>query len=644
MIQNIIFDFDSSFLSRESIEILVETGLEKMTDADRRACQAELGEVFSLTEAGKISRGQKIVQQLKIARIHPPEIQIAANRLQSYLLPGVVETLNCLLAEKKNIILFSRGIDQMLLPLVDQIGIPRENLFANQVIYQPDQAVGVDETNPLFLLNGKVFLAESLKNQQRLTGLTAVVGNCGADLSIQKSGIADYFIYFPNLNIDPAVRKDADFTIENFTQLRSLICVEPQRKIQSGQIQSGNPEPPVEYKIVLLENIHPIARERFANARYAVEHVKSAATRENLLELSGNCDVLGIRSKTRVTGENLPKMPHLLSIGCFCIGTDQVDLKTAASLGIPVFNAPYANTRSVAELVMGCVVMLMRGVFEKSVAAHAGQWLKQTTFAREIRGKTIGIIGYGHIGSQVSILLENLGMQVIFFDIMDKLPLGNARRMASLAALLQASDVVTLHVPDTPLTRGMLGAAELNLMKPGSVLINTSRGKVVDLAALKIVLESDRLLGAAIDVFPEEPASAGDPFSSVLQNLPNVILTPHIGGSTIEAQENIALEVSSKLENFLKTGATPGAVNFPEVELAPTPNSRRILYTYRNIPGILEKIHGIFAQRRIRVQAQILQTRDTLGYMIIDIERDHTEHVPDLLNRLTETIKVRQID
>lgn len=644
MIQNIIFDFDSSFLSRESIEILVETGLEKMTSADRQTCQTEFDQIFALTEAGKISRGQKIVQQLKIARIHQEEIQLAADRLQMYLLPGVAETLNCFLAEKKNIILFSRGIDQMLLPLIDQLGIPRENLFANQVIYDPDQVAGVNETHPLFLLNGKVFLAESLKNQQRLTGLTAVVGNCGADLSIQKSGIADYFIYFPNLNADGAVRKDADFTIENFSQLRSLICVEPQRKIQFSQAKPGDPDRPAKYKIVLLENIHPIARERFVTARYSVEHTKSAATLENLIELSGNCDVLGIRSKTRVTGENLPKMTHLLSIGCFCIGTDQVDLKTAATLGIPVFNAPYANTRSVAELVMGCVVMLMRGVFEKSIAAHAGQWLKQTTFAREIRGKTIGIVGYGHIGSQVSILLENLGMQVIFFDIMDKLPLGNARRMASLAALLQASDVVTLHVPDTPLTRGMIGAPELNSMKPGSVLINTSRGKVVDLPALKVTLESGRLLGAAIDVFPEEPSSTSEGFSSVLQNLPNVILTPHIGGSTIEAQENIALEVSSKLENFLKTGATLGAVNFPEVELPPTPNSRRILYTYRNIPGILEKIHGIFAQRRIRVQAQILQTRDNLGYMIIDIERDHTEHIPDLLNRLTETIKVRQID
>lgn len=646
MIQNIIFDFDSSFLSKESIDILVKVGLEKMTATKRQASINALDQVFTETEAGKITRGQKINHQLKIAQITRDDIKTAAERLQKYLLPSVESVLKCFIEEQKNIILFSRGIDEMLFPLTEKLGIPIENVFANLVIYNEQaQAIGVDETNPLFLLNGKVYLAESLKNQQRLNGLTAAVGNCGADLSIQKSGIADYFIYFANLYAEPWIRKDADFTIENFAQLQSLVCTKPQPDTRVGahkpdetfHLNSG-------FNIVLLENIHQKAKQQLASALHSVKAFKTAAKGDNLLEIADNCDVLGIRSKTWVAGDSLHRMRHLLSIGCFCIGTDQVDLKAAAELGIPVFNAPYANTRSVAELVIGCVVMLMRGVFDKSTAAHAGRWMKQTTFAREIRGKTIGIVGYGHIGSQVSILLENLGMQVVFFDIMDKLPLGNAQRMPGLHALLQVADVVTIHVPDTPLTAGMMSTPEFNQMKTGSVLINTSRGKVVDLAALKVALDSGKLLGAAIDVFPEEPTSSGAAFSNILQKLPNVILTPHIGGSTIEAQENIALEVSSKLDRFLKTGATIGAVNFPEVELPQTQNSRRILYAYRNIPGILEKIHAVFSQRHVIVKAQILQTRDTLGYMIIDIKRNQTEHIPELLNRLTESIKVRQID
>lgn len=645
MIKSLILDFDNCCLTNEVIEFLVETGLGKFSPDERKKRLNQLFELNEQTEAGLISYGQKVNHQIKIVEISLEDITKVVKSVHQLLLPGIQKIFKILQEQEKQIILFSRGVDVLVQPIVDILKIPHSNLFSNRLIINTDQQIlGIDETNPLFRLNGKVYLAESLKDTGRLPGIIAVVGNCKADLSIQKGGVADYFIYYSNFAEDEQVRNQAHFVINQFEQLLHLVCSHTRSSSPTGilpkRMQKALNE---KFKVVLLENIHQTAAQIMRDARHLVQTYNFSPQPDQLKELAADCHILGIRSKTKVNSDDLLKMEQLSSIGCFCIGTDQVDLVAAANLGIPVFNAPYSNTRSVAELVLGEVVMLMRGIFEKNQAAHEGRWKKHTKHSHELRGKTIGIVGYGHIGSQVSVLFESLGLQVLFYDINDKLPLGNAKRVMKLEDLLGQSDVVTMHVPDTELTRRMISTNEFAYFKPNSLLINSSRGKIIDLDALVKALHNGQLFGAAIDVFPREPAMKDAPFSTVLQNIPNVILTPHIAGSTVEAQENIASEVGKKLIDFIATGATIGAVNFPEVELPASKNSYRILYAYRNVPGVLAKIYTVFSQREVNVKSQILKTRDNVGYMIIDIEYQNSAQISELLKRVTETIRVRRI-
>ncbi|HTS31857.1 MAG TPA: phosphoglycerate dehydrogenase [Bryobacteraceae bacterium] len=374
-------------------------------------------------------------------------------------------------------------------------------------------------------------------------------------------------------------------------------------------------------KIVLLEGIHPSAAEAFRIDGYSnLEcHAKSLAEPE-LLSTIRQAYVIGIRSVTRLTRRVLDQAPRLIGIGCFCIGTNQVDLDAAQERGIPVFNAPFSNTRSVAELVLAEIIMLLRGIPHRNAEAHRGGWVKTAAGSFEVRGKCLGIVGYGRIGTQVGLLAESLGMRVIYTDVENKLALGNARPAASLEALLQAADVVTLHVPETPSTQGMIGAAELAHLQPGACLINASRGTVVDIGALVEALRSQRLAGAALDVFPEEPKTAGERFVSPLQGMDNVLLTPHIGGSTEEAQQNIGLEVAGKLIKYSNNGSTLSAVNFPEVSLPEHPGKHRLLHIHRNQPGVLSGINAVFSTQGINIAGQYLQTNPRIGYVVIDID------------------------
>jgi D-3-phosphoglycerate dehydrogenase / 2-oxoglutarate reductase len=395
--------------------------------------------------------------------------------------------------------------------------------------------------------------------------------------------------------------------------------------------------------VLLLEGIHHNAVEHLEQAGYTnVERLDRALTGADLLDAVGRAHVIGVRSRTQLTAEVLGQARRLLAVGCFCIGTNQVDLGAAAGLGVPVFNAPHSNTRSVAELVIAEAVMLLRGLGDKNTEAHQGRWRKSAKDSYELRGKTLGIVGYGHIGSQVSILAESMGMRVLYQDIEPKLPMGNAQQLKSLDELLPRVDVLTLHVPQDASTRDLITAAELQRMRPGSYLINASRGTVVEIDALAAALESGHLLGAAIDVFPTEPKSTADPFVSPLQGLPNVILTPHIGGSTQEAQENIGVEVASKLVNFSDLGSTIGAVNFPNISLTPNPGpTHRLLHVHKNQPGVMGGINRILADEDANVLGQHLQTTPAVGYVVIDIEQGHS---PDLRQRLEEvpgTIRCR---
>ncbi len=378
--------------------------------------------------------------------------------------------------------------------------------------------------------------------------------------------------------------------------------------------------PKQDIRVLLLEGVSPTAVETFRAAGYTnIElHAKSLPESE-LLERIAEAHIVGIRSRTHLNAEVLAHAKRLIAVGCFCIGTNQVDLEAAELAGIPVFNAPYSNTRSVAELVIAEAIMLVRGIPQKSAQCHRGGWSKSAAGSHEVRGKTLGIVGYGHIGTQVGVLAEAMGMQVIYHDIETKLALGNAQPATSLDDLLARSDVVTLHVPETPSTRNMIGAEQLVTIKPGAQLINASRGTVVDIAALDAALTSGHVAGAAIDVFPVEPKGNGDEFESPLRRHDNVILTPHVGGSTLEAQENIGVEVAAKLVRYSDNGSTLSAVNFPEVTLPEHEDSRRILHIHRNVPGVLSRINEIFSALHVNVNGQFLRTNPKLGYVVIDV-------------------------
>lgn len=396
-------------------------------------------------------------------------------------------------------------------------------------------------------------------------------------------------------------------------------------------------------KILLLEGIHPSAERRLAEEGFRVELEKDALGEEALLKRLPYYEALGIRSKTQVRGEALALNKGLKAIGAFCIGTNQIDLEVANKNGVAVFNAPYSNTRSVAELVIAEMIALSRRLGDVNTLAHQGGWLKSAKGAHEVRGKTLGIVGYGHIGSQVSVLAESMGLRVKFYDVTKKLPLGNARAAFDLNELLQSTDFVTLHVPETPLTKNMIGQDQLRIMKKGACLINASRGTVVHIPALKEVIADGHLAGAAIDVFPEEPESNNDKFISELQGLPNVILTPHIGGSTEEAQAAIGLEVAESLIRFLKIGQSSGAVNFPQVDVPPLRSGHRLINVHKNVPGVLSQINSIISEMGANIQAQYLSTDAHIGYLVLDMEGGAPEKVCQSIDKLPVSISSRLI-
>ena len=578
-----------------------------------------------------------------LTRVTQKDVDKVAKDILTIINPLIGEIIADLKKRQKNVLVFSTSLEQIVLPVTEKLGIPKENVFTNQPVYdQNGHITGIDENNPLFMTMGKVYVAEKLKNKNLLAGGTAIIGDGYSDLVVKKNNLAEIFIYYSGTVDREEVRLQADFTVERFDQLLPLLSSTDEYS-QDKFTSKSKITMDVFPETFLLENIHPVAIAKFKEQQFNIENYNNAWLEQKIIEKAVRANVLGIRSKTKITTQVIQNMSDLWVIGAFCIGTNQIDLDSASNAGIPVFNAPYSNTRSVAELVVGETILLMRRTFEKSTAAHNGKWFKKAEGSSEVRGKVVGIIGYGHIGSQVSVMLENLGMTVLFHDIVDKLPLGNAKRAKDLYDLLEKSDVVTLHVPDTPETRGMIGEKELIKMKRHSYLLNLSRGKVVYLAALRKMLDYGHIAGAAVDVFPDEPGSVDEKFETPLQNAPNVILTPHIGGSTQEAQENIANYVSEKLSNYVHTGSTIGSVNFPEIELPRVVNTHRILHIHKNVPGVLAKINSVFARRNINVEGQILQTRDKIGYLIVDVNTDVSDQVYEIMKHITETIKVRRI-
>lgn len=400
--------------------------------------------------------------------------------------------------------------------------------------------------------------------------------------------------------------------------------------------------PKEKINVLLLENISELAVKNFQNNGYTqVQRLSKALPEAELIEAIKNVHILGIRSKSHITAAVLNAASKLQAIGCFCIGTNQVDLNGATEHGVAVFNAPYSNTRSVAELVMGAAIVLIRRIPDKSTAAHKGIWMKEAKGSYELRGKTLGIIGYGNIGSQVSVLAEALGMKVIFYDVETKLPLGNAMDMKTLKDVLTNADVVTFHVPDTPQTKNLLSRKNLRYCKDGAIIINYARGEVIDLDALALGIETGQIAGAAIDVFPVEPEKNGDTFQSPLQGLPNVILTPHIGGSTEEAQQNIGEDVSTKLLNYLEKGISLGSHTVPALSLPPQEGAHRILHIHKNVPGVLSEINTQLSKNKINILGQYLKTNDAIGYVVVDVDKKLSSQAAQLLKEVPHTIKVR---
>ncbi|GAB2789064.1 phosphoglycerate dehydrogenase [Halomonas shantousis] len=397
-------------------------------------------------------------------------------------------------------------------------------------------------------------------------------------------------------------------------------------------------------KILLLEGIHQSAVDNFLNAGYTnIETLQTSLSEDELIEKIRDVHFIGIRSRTQLTEQVFAAAEKLTAVGCFCIGTNQVNLPAALERGIPVFNAPYSNTRSVAELVLAEAIMMLRGIPEKNARAHQGGWLKSAKNSHEARGKTLGIVGYGSIGAQLSVLAESLGFEVIFYDVVTKLGMGNARQMGSLAELLGRADVVSLHVPDLPSTRWMIGREQIALMKANSYLINASRGSVVVIEDLAEALTAGKLLGAAIDVFPVEPKGSNEEFVSPLRGMDNVILTPHIGGSTLEAQQNIGIEVSEKLITYSDNGTTITSVNFPEVALPSHPDKHRLLHIHENVPGVLSEINRVLSENGINIAGQFLQTNEKVGYVVIDVDKDYGPQALEALKQVNHTLRLRTL-
>lgn len=395
-------------------------------------------------------------------------------------------------------------------------------------------------------------------------------------------------------------------------------------------------------RVLLLEGVHQSAVETLNKAGYTnIEYLKTSLSQDDLIEKIKDAHFVGIRSRTQLTEAVFAAAEKLIAVGCFCIGTNQVDLDAATRHGVAVFNAPYSNTRSVAELVLAEAILLLRGIPEKNAKAHRGEWLKSAANSYEIRGKNLGIIGYGSIGSQLSVLAESLGMKVYFYDVITKLPLGNARQVDSLKDLFEISDIVSLHVPETAATQDMIGAEELAQMKQDAILINAARGTVIDIEALIEALRTKKLLGAAIDVFPIEPKSNNEEFISPLREFDNVILSPHVGGSTMEAQANIGLEVGEKLATYSDTGTSITSVNFPEVALPAHPENHRLLHIHDNVPGVMSEINQVFSENNINVCGQYLQTNEKVGYVVIDVNKEYSDLALQKLRNVRGTVRVR---
>ncbi len=619
-----IFDFDSTLTRVEALDVLAEITLKNRPD--REEVIREIQEITNLGIDGDISFTESLERRIKMLRAHKDDLPELIEQLRDKISKSISSNKEFFEKHADQIYVISAGFKEFIIPIVAEYNIPEERVYANTFEFdETGNIVGFDAENVLAQHNGKIECLRSLD----LKGQLQVIGDGYSDYVMREAGIAHkFFAYTENVHREKAAR-NADHITPNLDEFLFV-----------NDLPRNLSYPKNRIKILLLENVHPAAFENLSEDGFSVELVSHSLPEAELIERIKGVHVLGIRSKTQVTPKVLDAAKKLMVIGAFCIGTTQIDLEYARKKGVVVFNAPYSNTRSVVELALGEIIMLMRSVFPRSSEIHGGTWNKTAANSREIRGKNLGIVGYGNIGKQLSVLAEAMGMRVYYYDIDDKLALGNAIRCATLEDLLNVSDVVSLHVDDNPHNRNLIGERELHQMRKGSYLINLSRGFVVDIPALKSALESGWLSGAAVDVYPEEPRSNG-PFKNDLQGLENLILTPHIGGSTEEAQRDIADFVPNKIMDYINSGNTVDAVNFPNIRLPKQQNAHRFLHIHHNTPGIMAHINEILAKYDMNITGQYLSTDSDVGYVITDLDKEYNKDVVKALKAVSHTLKFR---
>lgn len=622
-----VIDFDSTFTQVEGLDELANIAL--AGNPNREKVVQQIRNLTEIAMNGDMSFAEGLRRRIELLQANRNHIDALIEFLRTKISDSFLRNQAFLREYADSIIILSSGFKEFIVPIVTELGLKEENVYANTFRFDADgNIIGVDEENVLSGDGGKVKLLQSLN----LQGEVCAIGDGYTDYELRASGVANRFYAFTE-NVDrEKVTKLADHIVPSLDEFLFL-----------NNLPRSQSYPKSRIKILLLENVHPVARKSFEDEGFNVEFVKGALDEDELIEKIKDVTILGIRSKTMVTRRVLENAPRLIAIGAFCIGTNQIDLKTATEKGIAVFNAPYSNTRSVVELAVGEMIMLIRNVFPKSVGMHAGKWDKSANNSFEVRGKKLGLVGYGHIGTQLSVIGEALGMEVYFYDVVDKMPIGNAKKLKSLDELLQVADVLSLHIDGRKDNKNVIGKREFGLMKDGVVFLNLARGHVVDVEALVEALKSGKVGGAGLDVFPYEPKTNNEAFESELRGFPNVILTPHIGGSTEEAQEGIGHYVPERLLEYVNNGSTTGSVNVPEVQLPLLKGSHRLLHVHRNVPGILAKLNNIFARYNVNITGQYLKTNDQIGYVIMDVERSYVDGFVEEIKEMEETIKFRML-
>ncbi|WP_080239609.1 phosphoglycerate dehydrogenase [Spirosoma rigui] len=620
-----IIDFDSTFTKVEALDVLGEISLIGRPDRDDVLDQIKV--ITDRGMSGEIGLADSLALRLNLLNAHRDHLPALIETLMGKISDSFQRNQAFITENADHIYVVSSGFREFIVPIVTSLGVKESHVFANTFTYDDNGKInGCDHSNPLASDGGKVKLMRDLN----LDGDVYVIGDGYTDYEIREAGLANKFYAFTENVTRPKVIAKADHITPSLDEF-----------LFDNKLSRSQSYPKSRIKVLLLENVHPIAVQLFEQEGFNVEIHKGALDEDELIEAIRDVSILGIRSKTMVTRRVLEHANKLMTVGAFCIGTNQIDLATCTERGIAVFNAPYSNTRSVVELAIGEIIMLIRGIVPKSNAMHQGVWDKSAKNSYEVRGKKLGLVGYGNIGTQLSVVAEALGMEVYFYDAVDKLALGNARKCKSLDELLAVSDIISLHTDGRKENKNLISYREFGLMKNGVIFLNLSRGHIVDIPALVDAIERGKVIGAGIDVFPQEPKTNNEEFINALRSLPNVILTPHIGGSTEEAQANIGQFVPGKLLEYMNNGSTYGSVNFPELQLPLLKDSHRLLHIHTNVPGILAKMNNIFANNDINIQGQYLKTNEQIGYVITDIAKEYADTVVSELRSIDHTIKFR---